>query len=295
MKRLWVTMATILCLSLPAALWAAPQDHEAHPAAPDDQHEAAAADHGGGDHDDPTAHVKDHALYPGTSLGATLASIGVTKHVLMLWIAGLSLCMLGIWVGRARGPVPTGLRNMMEAVLFYLRDEVVRPNLGKDSDRFLPVIWTFFFFILFCNLLGLIPTAAAATGNISVTATLAGMAFIFYHAMGIQNQGLIPYLKGIVPGGIPFWIWPVMLIVEVVGHAAKPFALAVRLFANMIAGHIVLSVILGFATASIWVAPVSIGGAVFMYVLEIFVAFLQAFVFTFLMTVFLGMAVHPQH
>ena len=126
-------------------------------------------------------------------------------------------------------------------------------------------------------------------------ATLAACAFIFYHLMGIRQQGIVAYLKGIVPSGLPFWLYPVMLVVEVIGHLAKPFALAVRLFANMIAGHIVMSVVLGFAAASIFIAPVAVAGGVFMYMLELFVAFLQAFIFTFLMTVFLGMAVHPDH
>ena len=299
--RILLPVLIALALLSPSSALAAPQGHgEGHGEPGEPPAAGVASDEGHGKaeehHDDPVSHVLDHPLWPGTAAGEFLAKIGVTKHVLMLWIAGLLVCLVGFCVGRAsRELVPRGLRNLVEAVLFFLRDEVARPNLGKGGDRFLPVIWTFFFFILFCNLLGMVPYCATATGNISVTATLAVLAFLFYQAMGIQQQGLGPYLRGIVPSGIPFWLYPLMLIVELVGHVAKPFALAVRLFANMIAGHIVLAVIISFAAASVWVAPVSIGGAVFMYMLEIFVAFLQAFVFTFLTTVFLGMAVHPQH
>ncbi len=225
-----------------------------------------------------------------------LSGLGVTKHVLMLWIAGALTCLMGFSVGRsAKEVVPTGLRNFIEAILLFLRDEVAKPQLGHNTDKYMPFLWTFFFFILFCNLLGLVPGAATATGNINVTAALALAAFTFYHLAGIHEQGLGMYLKNIVPGGIPLWLYPLMLVVEIIGHLAKPFALAVRLFANMIAGHIVMAVILGFAAVSLFVAPISVAGGVFMYFLETFVAFLQAFIFTFLMTVFLGMAVHPEH
>jgi F-type H+-transporting ATPase subunit a len=173
---------------------------------------------------------------------------------------------------------------------------------GRLSDQFLPFLWTLFFFILFCNLLGMIPGGASATGSISVTATLALIALGAVLICGMSQQGVLGFWKGIVPTmDVPPilkpFLWGLMFVIEVAGLLIRHVVLSVRLFANMLAGHIVLAVILGFvAMASGWitylVTPASILGVVTLSLLELFVAFLQAYIFTFLAALFIGSAAH---
>ena len=223
--------------------------------------------------------------------------LGLSGHVFSLFVVAALMLTIFPRIAKDEGLVPTGFRNFFEVILLFVRDEIARPFLGHNADKFLPVLWTFFFFILFNNLLGLVPGMATATGNPFVTVTLAAMAFIWYHACGIVEQGPVAYAKNIVPPGLPLWLLPLMVVVEIVGHMAKPFALMVRLFANMTGGHAVLYAFVGLAMLmkSFALGPVSIGAAIPIYMLEIFVAFIQAYVFTFLVTVFLGAAVHPEH
>ena len=174
---------------------------------------------------------------------------------------------------------------------------------SRSSDRFMPFLWTIFFFVLFCNLLGMIPGGASATGNINVTAPLAAMVLITVFIAGMTQMGVGGFFIGIVPKmDVPKILKPpllgMMFVIELLGLFIKHFVLAVRLFANMLAGHIVLAVILGFAvTASgylrFFVIPGSVFGGVAIGLLELFVAFLQAYVFTFLAALFIGTAVHP--
>jgi F-type H+-transporting ATPase subunit a len=154
-----------------------------------------------------------------------------------------------------------------------------------------------FFFILFCNLLGLIPFAATATGNVSVTAALAIMSLIMIQVGGIREHGLKHHLQNLIPHGIPSWLLPIMIPVEIMGQFTKPFALCIRLFANMTAGHIVILSFLSmiFILKSIFVSPISVFFALFISLLELFVAFLQAYIFTMLTSLFIGMSIHPQH
>jgi F-type H+-transporting ATPase subunit a len=255
-----------------------------------------------------------------------LGRIGVSTHTVAQFIVcGLLLATFipfGIAV-RKPSIVPRGpFVNLIEAILIFLRDDFVRPFLGKEGDKFLPVLWTMFFYILYCNLLGLVPlplpipvlvdTASGgtelawhimggvtATGQILVTFTLALMAGMWWHCLGIREQGLIPYIKNIVPGGLPPLLVLPLFFIELVSHVIKIMALAIRLWANMMGGHTVLYVILGmiFLFSSVWyvIAPFAVAVSIAIYMLEIFVAFLQAYVFTFLVTVFLGAALHPDH
>lgn len=223
--------------------------------------------------------------------------LGISKHVLSMFVAAGIMLVTFPSVARDQSLVPRGLRNFLEVILLFVRDEVAKPFLGHNANRFLPVLWTFFFFILLCNLLGLVPGMATATGQIWVTGTLAFTAFTWYHASGAWEQGLIPYVKNIVPPGLPLWLVPVLFVIELFGHVAKPVALTIRLWANMTGGHAVLYAFLGliFIFQSYAIGPVSVACATGVYLLEIFVAFIQAYVFTFLVTVFLGAAVHPEH
>lgn len=237
-----------------------------------------------------------HLVDSPTFFGIDLSHLGITKHVFMMWIASALLIILMNIAARQKGLVPRGFRNFVEPILLFIRDELAVPNLHERADRYLPYLWTVFFFILFCNLLGLVPGGATATGNLSVTAGLAVISFFMIHFIGIKENGLLGYLGSIVPP-VPWWLWPILLVVEIVGIIAKPFALAVRLWANMTGGHIIILVLLGFIFLfkSWFIVPVSVAGSVAIYFLELFVGVLQAYVFTFLTAVFMGMAAHPEH
>jgi F-type H+-transporting ATPase subunit a len=223
--------------------------------------------------------------------------LSITRHVVMLWVAAALLVGSLLLAFRRREVVPSGLANFFEAIVVFLRDQVVLPTMGEAGRAYLPFLLTAFFFILSCNLLGLIPYAATATGNVNVTAALALMTFGLTIAAGIQHNGLFGFFKSLIPHGLPAWILPIMIPVELVSMFSRPFALCIRLFANMIAGHMVILVFLGIIILlkALWLAPVSVAFATAIYLLEIFIAFVQAFIFTMLSTLFIGMAAHPEH
>ncbi len=200
----------------------------------------------------------------------------------------------------SRGP----FFNLIEAILLFIRDRVARPIIGHDADKFLPLLWALFFFILYNNLLGLIPGGASATGSIAVTSMLALTTLGTVLMVGFREQGVVSFFTGMVPHFemhpvVKAPLWLLMLVIEVMGLFIRHCVLAMRLFANMLAGHIVLAVILGFALAeglglfgSLGIGVVSIVGSIPMNLLEILVAFLQAFIFTLLSAVFIGSAYH---
>jgi F-type H+-transporting ATPase subunit a len=223
--------------------------------------------------------------------------LSITKHVLMMWIAAALVVFVFRYAFREQHTVPSGMGNLLEAIIVFLRDEVVLPNMGEEGRHYLPYLLTVFFFILFCNLLGLIPFAATATGNISVTAALAFMSLVMIQVGGIREHGFKHHLQNFIPHGIPAWLLPIMIPVEIIGQFTKPFALCIRLFANMTAGHIVILSFLSmtFILKSIFVSPISVFFALFISLLELFVAFLQAYIFTMLTSLFIGMSIHPQH
>jgi F-type H+-transporting ATPase subunit a len=219
-----------------------------------------------------------------------------------------------------RDLTPRGFRNFVEVVCAYFRDTVARPILGEHTDRFIPYIWTAFFYVLTVNLLGLLPLepltrdlvqgifpdahhgiGGSATGNLWVTATLALCTMAMIVINGIRLGGM-DYIAHFCPG--PLWLAPLLVPVEIIGLFAKVFALAVRLFANMVAGHVLLAVLLSFVSLSyVALGAASAAGIGIMVVLasvafnllEIFVAFLQAFIFTFLTALFIGQAVTVHH
>jgi F-type H+-transporting ATPase subunit a len=240
-------------------------------------------------------HLLDHKIARLFAIGHT--PFYLTTHNLMMAIAGALLLGLLLVARRQSGAVSTGWANFFEIFIVYIRDEIVRPNLGEAGDRYLPYFLTLFFFILFCNLLGLVPFGATATGNIAVTAAMAITTFMMINIAGVKELGLMHYVQTYIPPGLPFWLVPLMFVIEILGLFTKSFALCIRLFANMIAGHIVILAFLGliFIFHSVLIAPVSVAAAVGLGLLEIFVAFLQAYVFTLLTVVFVGGAVNPQH
>lgn len=250
--------------------------------------------------ENPIAHIVDHA-YRTVSIGGLELTV-LSKHVVVELIAAVLLVAVLCSVLRGRDLVPRGLANFFEAICQYFRTEVARPALGEHADRFVGYIWTVFFFILFCNLLGLLPFSSTPTGNIWTTGTLAACSLVMIVANGLRLHGL-GYLRNFCPG--PLWLAPILVLVEVLGLLAKIFALAIRLFANMVAGHILLVVLLMFVNmafaalgpglGAFGIAILVVLGSVAINLLEIFVAVLQAFIFTFLTTLFIGQAVMMAH
>ena len=221
----------------------------------------------------------------------------ITKHLVMMWIASVLLIAVLRLAFRRQAAVPSGIANLFEALVVFLRDEVILPNTGEAGRRYLPFLLTTFFFILSCNLLGLVPYGATATGNISVTAALALIALAMIQWGGIKEHGLKHHLQNLVPHGLPVWLLPIMIPVEILGQFTKPFALCVRLYANMTAGHIVILSFISmiFIFESFLISPIAVGFALFINLLEVFIAFLQAYIFTLLTSLFMGMSIHPQH
>ena len=241
-------------------------------------------------------------------IGPLTLDVSPTKHVVMIFVAAI-LCMLTL-ISAARsqarsaasGRPPKGVANAIESMVLYMRNEIILPNVGHHGEKFVPFCLSLFFFILFCNLLGLVPYGSTATSNFSVNATLAIISFFV-----IEIAGMFALGKGYI-STIVYWphdmslaikapITLIMTPVEIMGKFTKPMALTIRLFANMIAGHVVvlalISIIFTFASWYLVVPPVLAATAIMM--LEIFVAFLQAFVFCLLVAVFIGQIRESAH
>lgn len=230
--------------------------------------------------------------------------VSITRNVAsMMFVATL---LLFLFIGLARSyrktgvSAPKGIQGFLEPIVLFVRDDIALPNIGEEKyGRFMPYLLTVFFFILFNNLLGLVPVipgGSNVTGNIAVTFTLA-----FFSMVMINVNGSKAYWKDIFnTPGVPWWLKfpiPLMPVVELIGVIAKPFALMIRLFANITAGHIVVLslVALIFIFDSLAVAPLSIFMVLFMDILELLVAFIQAYVFTLLTALFIGLAVQEHH
>lgn len=251
-----------------------------------------------------------------TASGGVLESfdLQITKFMVLEVIAAILVVLLVVPLAAkiAGGRVPRGkLWNGVETILLFLRDEVARPAIGRhDADKFLPFLWTVFFFVLACNLLGMIPWMGSPTGAMGATATLAVATLCVVIGAGSKKMGVVGFWKAQVPhmdvpGPLAIFLKPMIFGIEVVGLAIKHFVLSVRLLANMFAGHLVLGVLVAFVAVvgyqvSSYFHPMFMGvtvasvfGAAALSLLELFVAFLQAYIFTFLSALFIGMAVHP--
>lgn len=240
--------------------------------------------------------------------GWTLFGIDVspTKHVVYMAFAALLVFVTMWWGGRQvarrhrEGKAPSGFGGTVEAMVLFVRDDVAIANIGHGGAKFAPLILSLFFFILFCNLLGLLPWGATPTGNLAVTGGLALIAFLVIEGSGMAALGPKGYLKTIVmvpPGmtGIGAVIMAfIMTPVELIGKVVKPFALCLRLFANMTAGHFVILSLVGliFVFGSWLVAGGTVAFVLFMLCLELLVAFLQAYIFALLTSVFIGLMQH---
>ncbi|HVV55819.1 MAG TPA: F0F1 ATP synthase subunit A [Mucilaginibacter sp.] len=223
----------------------------------------------------------------------------ITRNVVSMFLTIAVLLIIFISVSSAykkrEGKAPKGLQSFMEPLILFIRDDVAMPNIGIKYVRFMPLLLTMFFFILINNLFGMIPVFPGGfnlTGNIAVTLTLACFTMVVVNFNGNKY-----YWKHIFMPPIPWWLYIIMVPVEIISVLSKPFALMIRLFANITAGHIVvLSLIsLIFIFNSLWISPVSVAFAVFIDTIEILVAFLQAYIFTMLSALFIGMAVEEHH
>jgi F-type H+-transporting ATPase subunit a len=261
----------------------------------------------------------------------------VTKHVLMIWIVAAVVFLVVTWVVRRYIKqdklVPSGFMNALEAVVEFIRDSIVKPNVGsKWVNTWTPLLLTFFLFILTANIIGLIPIfdvlallnstvlhlpadsfyvrmlhgGTTATGNFNVTAALASITFVAIITAGVRAHGFVQHWKNLVPHGLPAAIYILLIPIEILGMFVRPFALTMRLAANMTGGHIALLAMLSFvfifaeaagrAIAGIGVGLIlSVPMAVGISALEIIVVFVQAYVFTLLTAVFIGMAIHAHH
>jgi F-type H+-transporting ATPase subunit a len=241
--------------------------------------------------------------FPPIHVGGLTIDLSPTKHLVFMLLAAALVTLVFVLSARsvaraqAQGRPASGFAGAMEATALYIRQEVILPNVGHHGEGFVPYLLTLFFFILAMNLLGLLPWGATATGNIAVTAALALMSFIVIEVAGMRALGAKGYLNTIfyLPPGLPPALKPIMLVimtpVEIIGKLSKPFALAVRLFANMTAGHVLVLALIGL-TFLFQSYVVGIGASVLataIMLLELFVAFLQAFVFTLLTSVFIGL------
>ncbi len=270
--------------------------------------------------DNPLSHVIPHPIKQADVPGLGHITL-LSDQIVMMIVAGILLCFFLPALMRKRQDdseigrmVPGKFASLVEMICMYFRDEVAKPHLGAYADRFIKYIWSVFFFILTINLLGLIPfgtvtpvllggihIGGTATGNIWVTATLAILTMILMVFNGLRFGGK-DYLMHFMPG--PLYLAPLMIVVEVMGLFAKIFALAVRLFANMLAGHVLLAVMIAMILRAgaalgpgigLGIAIPIVAGSVALNMLELFVAFLQAFIFTYLTTLFIGMSVNVHH
>ena len=218
----------------------------------------------------------------------------LTVHRVWWILAMMIVFVLTVIAARQKSEVPTGLRNMFEVLILFIRDEVVKPNMGKMTDKFMPYFLTLFTAILFSNLLGLMPWGVTSTGNVNVTAGLALCSLAMMVGMGVKENGIGGFLSQFSPPGVPGWLLPILIPIEIVSFFIRPFALTIRLFANMLAGHAVYYVILGLILSLMFALP-ALAVAAGVFILEIVVSLIQAYIFIMLTAVFTGMTMHPSH
>lgn len=222
-----------------------------------------------------------------------------SRHLVYLWLSfGLTIVL--VWAAARqnnRNTIPRGFGNMIEAMVVFVRDEMAIPFLGEDAQKYLTLLLTYFFFIAITNLIGLLPFGATATGNINVTAALALITLMVMIGSGMKANGIWGYMKGLVPHGMPVPLYAILVPIEIMGLFTKPFALSIRLFANMLSGALVIGAFyaLIFGMDTLMIAPMSIAFLLFMSLLKIFVCFLQAYIFTMLSSFFIGMSIHQEH
>jgi F-type H+-transporting ATPase subunit a len=243
-------------------------------------------------------------------LGPVQGRLEFTRHMLDLSIVAALLALVLVAVARRvlanvridrapHGP----LANAVEFGLVFVRDDIVAPIGGRHLAAFTPLYLTYFFFILLCNVSGMVPKLfKGPTANLAVTSALAATVLIFLMTMGIIRQGPVGYFKSLVPAGIPWPLWPMIFAIEFLGSLLRCAVLAVRLFANMLAGHLILPSILGLGAFKPGATGLAVMGlamgvplALGVNLLELLICLIQAYVFTMLSVIFTSAAVHPEH
>lgn len=233
-----------------------------------------------------------------------------SNHMFMVALAAVLLMVLVPVALRGKGLVRRGLGNLIEATCVFIREDVARPFLGDRTDKHIGFLWTLFFFILTMNLLGMVPLTkiiylltgmpnhlgGAATANIYVVGSLALMAFLSIHISGMREQGVWHYITNFIPK-VPWPMAPFIYLMEIIGALVKPVSLTIRLFANMFAGHVLIATLFLFIVIfkNYAVGGLTVAAVVAASLLELLVAFLQAYIFTFLSAIFMGLAIHPEH
>jgi len=242
--------------------------------------------------------LNDHDHIVSLDTSRKFHDLSITKNIAFMLISvTILLTIVLLAAGRSRKHLyssPKGFGAFLELIISFVKDDIAIPNIGQQHYmRFLPYLLSLFFFIWFNNLLGLLPGAANVTGNISITFVLAG--FTFFMTLINANKGYWGHIFN--PPGVPKWLAPIMVPIEILGLFTKPFSLMIRLFANITAGHIILlsiiSLVFIFKTA--WAGLLSVPFGVFMFLLKLLVAFLQAYIFTLLSAIYFGMAVEESH
>jgi F-type H+-transporting ATPase subunit a len=217
--------------------------------------------------------------------------ISVNKAVVMMWIVVALAAVFMVIAGSARKLVPGKLQSVAELMVDFIRSMIL-DTMGKEGMRFFPLIATLFLFILFCNLLGLIPGSYTVTSQIIVTAVFSCVVYGISLIMGFLIHG-IKFLGILIPPGTPGWLLPLMIPIELMSQLARPISLAVRLFANMTAGHVILGVLFGMAiSGGLLIGWLPFAFTVAIYGLEVGIAFIQAYIFTILTCVYIGDAFH---
>lgn len=236
--------------------------------------------------------------------------VAVSNHMFTVAVAMLLLLAAIPLAINPRKRVPSGLHNLIESICTFLRDEVAKPVLKGHTDRYVGFVWTVFFFILTLNLLGMVPFekivelitgkenhfGGPATANVWITGAMALAVFSMTHISGIREQGLWRYLVNLAPP-TPWWMMPLIYFLELISALVRPFTLAIRLFANIVAGHMIVGTFIGliFIFKSYGAAFASVLGVVALSFMELLVAFIQAYIFAFLSALYIGSSVASEH
>jgi F-type H+-transporting ATPase subunit a len=230
-----------------------------------------------------------------------------------MFIVAVAMLLLLIVIplaAKSKNLTPKGVRNLVESICVFLREELAKPVLKGHTDKYIGFVWTVFFFILSLNLLGMIPSekiiflltgkegrfGGPATANIWITGAMAVVTFFMTHISGVREQGLWRYIVNFVPP-VPWWLMPLMYFLEIISALVRPCTLAIRLFANIIAGHILIATFIGliFVLKSYSAASVSILSTVAISLIELLVAFIQAYIFTFLSALYISFSISPEY
>ena len=238
---------------------------------------------------DPLHPFELHPILPLSLFGL---DISINKAVLVMWVVVALVIFLLIRAGASKSLVPTKLQSLAELLIDFIRG-IILDTMGKEGLRYFPLISSLFLFILFCNMLGLIPGSYTVTSQLIVTAVFAVSVYILSILMGFSIHGP-KYLAGIlIPPGTPGWLLPLMIPIEFISHVARPLSLSVRLFANMTAGHVILGVLFGLTiTGGLLIGWLPFTFTIALYALEVGIAFIQAYIFTVLTCVYMGDAIH---